>query len=488
MNDIQSYEKAVSAVSGAETPDFGTLRPTTSQWTERYDKKQLASPKQVLVTPGYSYCSEPEPQYLPPGWSPYTHPEGQLYFFRNAPLRIVTESYLYDPQTLTKALHWSKHIESILEDKQIPLSQHIELFIYIEDDGCSYYLVDHAAHTEFWLEELDTSELGLSDVDSDSHLRLALTELYWAHVEYFPMHLGGLPAKVVDDLICVLSHALTDQLTSRTSTYFWSADECRQLLDVAKIARDRSADGHQVCALARIWRTIFRNRVETHYGQEIARLSRDQPIIYDATKPTKVFEIANLFTFKTAGRYHAKLSDIFVDRLVYIAQWQPFITNAVRDWQRTSLEAFCCLLLHIFLIYFPQCTPLAVGSSALLVASILSSAILAHRYKPLQGITASEAFTHLDAVHSEKYGFQFVAMAYALPTTFHLWGLGLLSANALCVLAAYIALCPTIAFCIVAVALVISLARLTSETQMSMPSIRSFSFFSRRRRTEDEVV
>ncbi|EEB90677.1 hypothetical protein MPER_11083 [Moniliophthora perniciosa FA553] len=293
MNGIQSYDKAVSAVTDVEISDFGTLRPTTSQWTERYDRKQLASPKQVLITPGYLYCSEPEPQYLPPGWSPYTHPEGQLYFFRNTPLRIVTESYLYDSQTLTKALHWSKHIESILEDKQIPLSQHIELFIYIEDDGCSYYLVNHATQTQFWLEEVDTSELGLSDLDSDSHLRLALTELYWAHVEYFPMHSGGLPAKVVDDLICVLSHALTE--------------ECRQLLDVVKVARDRSTDGHQVCAMARIWRTIFRNRVETHYGQEIARLSRDQPIIYDNTKPTRVFEVANLLTFKTAGRYHAKL-------------------------------------------------------------------------------------------------------------------------------------------------------------------------------------
>ncbi len=36
-----------------------------------------------------------------------------------------------------------------------------------------------------------------------------LEQLYWAHIEHFPMHFGGLPVKVVDDLLCVLSHALT---------------------------------------------------------------------------------------------------------------------------------------------------------------------------------------------------------------------------------------------------------------------------------------
>jgi hypothetical protein len=151
-----------------------------------------------------------------------------------------------------------------------------------------------------------------------------------------------------------------DQITSKTSTYFWSLEECRQLLEVAKGARNHTHDGYQVCALgtykhliyyptltvslARIWRTVYRNRFEIHHGQEVARLSRDQTIIYGTSESTKTFGLCDLLTFKTAGRYNRKLKDIFVDRLVYIAQWQPFITTSVRDWRRTSVEAFCCVL------------------------------------------------------------------------------------------------------------------------------------------------
>ncbi|KAK7026852.1 hypothetical protein VNI00_015394 [Paramarasmius palmivorus] len=484
MNHFQ--EKSIAIID--ETSNYGVLRPTTSQWNERYDKKAFAASRQVLIAPTYSYTSEPEPPYLPSGWSPYTHPEGQLYFFCNAPLRIVTESYLYNSVTLEKVLYWSKHIEAILEEKQIPLSERIELFICIEEDGCSYYLVNHATQTQFWLEEVDTVSLGLPDVDSDSHLKIALAELYWIHVEYFPMHFGGLPAKSADNLICVLSHAVTDQITSKTSTYFWSLEECRQLLEVAKGARNHTHDGYQVCALARIWRTVYRNRFEIHHGQEVARLSRDQTIIYGTSETTKTFGLCDLLTFKTAGRYNRKLKDIFVDRLVYIAQWQPFITSSVRDWRRTSFEAFCCVLLHLILLQYLQCSPLAIASLAFFSASILSSTILVHRYKALQNITASEAFAHLSTVHSEEYDFQILAVAYALPTTFHLWGLGLLAANGLCVLAAYAGLYCAIGLSVVALGLVVSLARLTSETETPVPSVTSFrSLFSRRPREESAV-
>jgi hypothetical protein len=36
---------------------------------------------------------------------------------------------------------------------------------------------------------------------------MALEELYWVHVEHFPMHLGGLPSNVIGELISVFSHA-----------------------------------------------------------------------------------------------------------------------------------------------------------------------------------------------------------------------------------------------------------------------------------------
>ncbi|KAJ8082846.1 hypothetical protein PM082_008703 [Marasmius tenuissimus] len=137
--------------------DFGTLRPTTSEWTGRYERHHA------------------RPSYLPPCWSSYVHPEGQLYFARDSPLRIVTEADLYEPQTLAQVLYWSKHIEMLVEEKEMPLSEHIELFILIEDDGCSYYFVDHLIRTQFWLEEYETSDLGIPEVASASHLRESLS-------------------------------------------------------------------------------------------------------------------------------------------------------------------------------------------------------------------------------------------------------------------------------------------------------------------------
>ncbi len=51
-----------------------------------------------------------------------------------------------------------------------------------------------------------------------------LENLYWAHVEHFPMHIGGLPKKSYDGLICIFNHGL--------------AGEQRAVV-VAQVTRDR---------------------------------------------------------------------------------------------------------------------------------------------------------------------------------------------------------------------------------------------------------
>ncbi|KAL0575214.1 hypothetical protein V5O48_006753 [Marasmius crinis-equi] len=203
------YQKTINDTAIIFDCDYGVLQPTTSEWTGRYERQARASVGKAIVKPGYLHFTADKPSYLPPYWSSYVHPEGQLYFARDSPLRIVTEAHLYTPEILAKVLYWSKHIEMLVEEKEMQLSENIELFILIEDGGCSYYFIDHAMQTQFWLEEYETTDLGLPEVASASHLQIALTELYWIHVEYFPMHIGGLPTKVADDLISVWCHGLT---------------------------------------------------------------------------------------------------------------------------------------------------------------------------------------------------------------------------------------------------------------------------------------
>ncbi|KAG7095379.1 hypothetical protein E1B28_006136 [Marasmius oreades] len=461
-----SKKNAFETIQGSL--DYGTLRPTTSEWTGRYEKHVLASLKQAIVTPGYWRWAETKPSYLPPCWSSFVHPEGQIYFARDSPLRIVTEAYLYNPETLAKVLYWSKHIESLVEEKGMPLSENIELFILIEDDGCSYYFVNHAIQTQFWLEQYDTTELGIPDVASESHLQIALTELYWIHVEYFPMHIGGLPVKVVDDLLSIWCHGLTDQITSQTSTYLglWSREECYQLLDLLKIARDNMADGNQICVVARLWRSIYHHRFQSHHGQEVARLSRDQAILHHPLPSPRLSTVLSILTLNTATRHHTQLTDTFIDQLVYKSQWQPFIRRTVEEWKRASFEAFCILLLHIFLLHFPSSSTLGVTSAVLLVASILSSALLRHRYNSLEDASAGDIYTHLHAMRSEKYDFHFVALIYSLPTAFQLWGLLLFCTNVILILSVYVGMYWVVGATVFISALALSLNRTTITSSL----------------------
>jgi hypothetical protein len=111
------------------------------------------------------------PLYLLSQWSAYTHPEGQLYFYRRSAPRIVTEAYIYNLDIMAKVSSWSRLIEELIAEKNIVLSDDVELFLQIEEDDCAYYLVDHATRTEFWLDELSTDDINIPGVVSTSHLR-----------------------------------------------------------------------------------------------------------------------------------------------------------------------------------------------------------------------------------------------------------------------------------------------------------------------------
>lgn len=110
------------------------------------------------------------PRYLPEQWSPHVHPEGQKYFSRSIALRVVTDSYMYTPSIAEKVMYWVPNIEKRAADRGFILSDSVELYIQIDDEDCNYYLADHATKTIFWLDEYETSELGLLPVVSSSHL------------------------------------------------------------------------------------------------------------------------------------------------------------------------------------------------------------------------------------------------------------------------------------------------------------------------------
>ncbi|KAJ3758809.1 hypothetical protein EV360DRAFT_82715 [Lentinula raphanica] len=447
------------------------LRPITSLFNGRYDKRSLATPGSVVLAPGFQ---NPIPHYLPSQWTAHIHPEGQLYFHRNSTLRVTTDAYLYNPEVLDLVILWVKTIEAKIEANNLPLSPSIELFLLIENTGCAYYFIDHASRSQFWLEAIPSEELNIPDVDSPSHLSLYLEYLYWTHVEHFPMHFGGLPVKVVEDLLCVFSHALTDQITSQTSTFFYTQDECAKFIKILKLARDNSLDGHQVCVVgenSRIHQSLVQHAkpsMQHAFGAKFAnsRLNRDQAILYDSPRASSwVSAVARRTTFHASDAYLAKLNELFVDRLVYFNQWQSFIRRCRHGWRTSFWTAFAILSLHGFL-FFVQSEPLLViASASLAVTSLFTSLILLYRYDRLESddACAYDVYEHLSALQSTKYDFQFVALSFALPNALQIWALIFLALNSLLVLSNFVGIFCA-ASCGLFVALVLfSLLRITSE-------------------------
>jgi len=141
---------------------------------------------------------------------------------------------------------------------------------------------------------------------------------------------------VLNELISVFSHASADHMTSRFSTFPYSAPECENFLQLLKTSRMHTDDGHITSLVARLWSLVFNHRVSTHYGERYARLSRNQAILVDnAQESHRLASLTSLLSFQASASYQARLNDIFIDHLVYAHQWKPFVSACVRDWKAT---------------------------------------------------------------------------------------------------------------------------------------------------------
>ncbi|KAF8155638.1 hypothetical protein B0H34DRAFT_504436 [Crassisporium funariophilum] len=454
----------------------GYLRPILAQDTGRYDVAMKVQRSPAVIEAGMFLSSrDPSPMYLPPQWSASVHPEGKAYFYRDSGLRIVTDSYLYTPAIGEKICAWSQEVEKQAASKDFILNESVELFLQIEDDDCNYYFADHATQTLFWLEDLDTTELGLLPVISSSHLKLLLEAQYWTHVENFCMHFGGLPQKSIDDLILVFTHALADNLTSSLSTFLYDTPTCEKFLNLLTSSRDRIHDGFIVSLVARLWGQIMYNRYETHYGQEQARLSRDCSIIeYEQTSEIQWTKpVISLLSLKTSDAYLKRLDELYIDHYVYGTDWDSFMTSCVKGWLRTCCGSAGLLLLHVFCFFLPVQPVVAYISSALACMSLLTGALLIHRHEELEKAGATPAHEYLKAVCSDRFNFQGVALAYSLPKALFLWSLvAFLSQGA--VLVCYLS-CSTLAISAIILFLV-AFQRATSTTSLDFsPVTRIFS-------------
>jgi len=467
----------------------GSLYPTTATTSSsaRYATTLKVKPAHAVIDAGMSQDS---PMYLSQHWSSHIHPEGALYFHRHSPvMQVVTSAYLYSSEIDSRIREWVIAIETMIFEKSIAVTKNVDLVLQLDGEDCYYYLANHDSQSLFWLDRYDTDDLGLLPVASPSHLKQALTEQYWSHVETYPMHFGGLTPGVVDDLISVFAHGFVDQLTSRYSTFPYSQKESKKILAALEISRDLIHDGRHTCYVGRLWQLVYHHRFWTHYGEPHARLSRDQAIFEEVddeiqwTRP-----ILSALTLKTFDTTVQRLDEIYIDRFIYVDQWRPFITSSLKSWQRTSYASAVILMLHAFFFVLASSVLFASISGALLGGSLLTSILLSLRHEDLEEATASEALTYLNAVCSKRCKLQLVALAYSLPKALYLWGTLLFIFHWVLIACQAVAQCTSFSYAAgffgIFMVLLMAFQRATSHSEKMMPFLTFSHIFTR---TEEKL-
>ena len=79
------------------------------------------------------------------------------------------------------------------------------------------------------------------------------------------------------------------------------------------------------------------HRFSTHFGQPLARLGRDQNIIYEVDDNRRTAAIVSIWSLGMAEHFSKSLDNIFVDHFVYADQWRPFVSACVQEWKDTLI-------------------------------------------------------------------------------------------------------------------------------------------------------
>ncbi|KAI0676467.1 hypothetical protein C8Q78DRAFT_961205 [Trametes maxima] len=427
MSDFKSKEQMASK----------RLCPTTPALGSRYVNKKRSKPGNVIIRPGqFSFAGETEPQYLPQRWSFHVQPEGQPYFASDSSPRFVTDAYIYSSDVQQRILHFASLLQEVCEAAQITLPQSAEVYLCPSseaEDECWYYIADHASHTVSWLEEVDLDELRIQDVMSESHLRLALEDLYWQHIEQFPSHRLDSLSLCVDDLIAIFIHGEGDQMTSENSTFPYVAKECKQFVRILEAAKQKLDQPPSVCVVARLWSTISRHRMQTHYAQEHARLSRDQLILDLPEVPrSRVFSAASCLLFGIPQRYSEQLDRLFSDEIVFVHPWRDFAQRARSEWQQYLSWSLALSIFNVLMLSVSPASRLIAGLSlACCSIALISGLALLLQYNDAPRWCADQAFSFCCTAQEKSPGFRRTALAFSAPRAAFIWAAGIASLQTL---------------------------------------------------------
>ncbi|EMD42073.1 hypothetical protein CERSUDRAFT_110625 [Gelatoporia subvermispora B] len=355
----------------------------------------------------------------------YINPEGSPYYvIASHPFSIVTDSMVEESDTQEELYKGIRHIIAQIEDLSFQLPRNAELYIRFDKaaGGYRYYFVDHDAQTEFWLQDIEMASLSIPEVSSTYHMKHILQNHYWTHVEFFPYK--SVPKHLRIRLADLLRHARADQMTSKTSTFPYNAQQCADFIQA--IDSDEVTE-YMTCLFAHIWAVIARHQCDHFYGEQHVRLCRDRGVSRKPVAQANLYmKICSALVFHLHKGLQVELELLYMDTIVYAVEWRTFITEITKRWQGAAELDVRILSIDTAFLFFPI-GPfprfLAFASILLTMGGILSATILLRRYAKAKNLDAAIVAVYLRQIEDKTLGFGPISATFCIPQACTLWSL-----------------------------------------------------------------
>ncbi|GJE94010.1 hypothetical protein PsYK624_101780 [Phanerochaete sordida] len=387
----------------------------------------------------------------PAGWDRYVTPEGRPYFW-HADLNVYTNVHLarkgMDPglkdfierTAMELRRCFARHADVAADRSDLVIA-----LLSVKDNKWGYYFANEDKRTVFWVHPINLSTVVASCervVPTDDHLGLIKESQFWYHVEMFPIE-RPIPQGTITELRGLLACAYTDTITSTTTTSPYPIEKLDLISKVLDFVREDDTTGQSTWIVARFMSVFKREMFLHYYGQDGARLNRDQSVHYvksDLPRPRYLFLLVSSFLFYMPYVYKKKFDEVFVDSLLNEEHWRVLLENLRRDWEMTVTPSTVLLSANVaFLaiqsvdtaVPLPHRTPeqiLSYISTVFSLASYLVCWILMQRHAPAIGSSTVAGITYLKQRERCWFGLEGDAIVFSLPSAFFMWSMHLFCA------------------------------------------------------------
>ncbi|KAG8975349.1 hypothetical protein FRC05_005908 [Tulasnella sp. 425] len=358
-------------------------------------------------------------RHNPAGFKAFVHPEGDLYWFDHSK-RIITDVDPSQPPWRHRVDGAYQQVVRLLGGTAgLPLSS--ELCLTSQQVGSlevGYYLVDRDKRTIYWPEEVDIHRLGLGPFESNTDLLGALTSEYWVHVDYFPGH-RGVDRQAEESLVATLSHGCIDDMTAPGSTSPWSAEECRQFLNIIEGFRTiASGDvlAERMSCIARLSAEISRKHI---HGCDTpnARLDRSQGIEGYLSRQTAwglTFTLGEALVLGRSRYLLRQMTELWNGCAVYQRR-KSFLDDMRKEWMYTTYFSVAIWLACLILIASGKACTAVFVSAWLAAAAMVAALYLLQTHAEDKLSTAPGISAWISRVEDFKHGLRPLSITFALP-------------------------------------------------------------------------